>query len=677
MNKNILDFSVSLWWLLVVVLLAAALSYVLYTRPGVPWHRKQNQVLAFLRFVALFLIGLLFLQPIMERINNDVQAPLVVVAVDNSRSLALVHDQKFLNQQVSHVRKLQAELANRHGYEVLIRNLTGSTDSLEFHADASDLSGFIDDIRQELGSQKIAALVLVSDGIYNRGISPEFKPSGFPIYTVGLGDSTVRQDVVLQNVRNNPVAYTGNDFPLEIEWTANGYNGKTAQLQVQRGGKVLAESSVRLDQGKQSNRLMLEESEPGIKHYVVTISRQKEEITYINNRWDVFMEVLDSKQRVRIAGRGPHPDMKAIGSVLAQTGNYEVVSDLTVTGREKPQEPADFDVQILFDGEQPLPGKSGLWYINSSATGAEANALGFARIVPQGTMDQATPAYNDDFSKFSFEANENTLANYPPLSVPFGDYRFNGPIEVLFYQRIGSVVTDKPLCVVYDNGNQKIALNMGAGIWRWRLQEAANEGSSTFFDEWIRKMVQYLSIKENRKQFDVRQGKEQFMEDEQVYFDVAIYNDLFEKVEGQPYTLQVTNEAGDEKKFEFVYGSGNDRARTQIFEVGSYTYEARTRWSDKQLTARGAFIVSGLQLEQLNLVADHGLLRRVSAKTGGKFFTADGWSLLQSHLQDENYPAVIRSETKKEPLINWIWILLIVGLLLSTEWGLRKYWGGY
>ena len=50
-------------------------------------------------------------------------------------------------------------------------------------------------------------------------------------------------------------------------------------------------------------------------------------------------------------------------------------------------------------------------------------------------------------------------------------------------------------------------------------------------------------------------------------------------------------------------------------------------------------------------------------------------NLIKSLLENENYIPTQKETIKKSPLIDWIWLLILVVLSLATEWFVRKYNG--
>ncbi len=674
MQRNFLEFGLPAWWILPALLLAAGLAFQLYQKKNVPWNQNKNILLGTLRLLSIFLILLLFLSPIFQQYRDNIERPVVIVGVDNSSSIRSIHDESEQSEIVNLIDELSEMMADEQDYRVEIRNLTGDEiDSINFQDEKTDISAFFRQVNAEFSGQNLGAVLMLSDGIYNRGSSPAYRVFNYPVLTVGLGDSIPQKDISIARVRHNDVAYSGNEFPVEVEVSRVGFENEPIDLVIKSAGVVRDRMTLSTEADK--HVFFLKAEEKGVKRYVVEVTGKNGEVTYENNSFDLFIEILESKKNVLISANAPHPDMKAIRSALEATGNYEV--KLQIAGIDSDVEEVEFDVQIIFDGAPKREGVSGYWIVNSSQSGAHLEQVPFVNVNTQGKADKVTPAYNDGFSKFKLNMEVGRLRGYSPLDVPFGEYNLSGPYEVLLYQRVGSVVTDKPLMLAVDDGTERMVVSMGQGIWQWRLQETARYGDHQLFTEMIQKVIQYLSINDKKKQFRVTRGLESFTENEVVFFDVEIFDDIFQYVEGQPFELKITNENQESQSYEFVFGSDSKAAETNVMPSGTYTFTAKTTVGGKVLRDEGQFVVNSLQLEERNLTADHQLLRRVSEKSKGKFFHLSEKERLLDHIRSTKYPGIIRTETDKTPLIKFFWVMILIVSLLGAEWVLRKAWGAY
>src|SRR5690606_17339144 len=90
-------------------------------------------------------------------------------------------------------------------------------DPFDYAATTSDINSALRRVANQFEGKNVAGVILVSDGIYNAGLSPLYSVFNFPIFSVGIGDTTVRADIALKNVAYNKIAYQGNKFPLRAE----------------------------------------------------------------------------------------------------------------------------------------------------------------------------------------------------------------------------------------------------------------------------------------------------------------------------------------------------------------------------------------------------------------------------------------------------------------------------
>lgn len=66
----------------------------------------------------------------------------------------------------------------------------------------------------------------------------------------------------------------------------------------------------------------------------------------INNRKDIYVEVLDSKKKILILASAPHPDIAAFKSVIEQNKNYES-EFATMDDMSKVKDISAYDMIIL------------------------------------------------------------------------------------------------------------------------------------------------------------------------------------------------------------------------------------------------------------------------------------------------------------------------------------------
>src|SRR6185369_11426196 len=192
----------------------------------------------------------------------------------------------------------------------------------------TNISGLYEKLYNTFYNQNIGAVITLTDGIFNEGQNPLYTAQKFnaPFYTVALGDTQPQKDVVIKNVLYNQVVYSGNFFPLQVQMRAKGYPGQEVKLSVNNKGKEILNQSVKIN-GKNfyvEIPLKIEAKNSGLQHYHIELSHLPGEISYVNNSYDLFIDVLDSKKKVLLVANAPHPDVSAIKSAIERNSFYEV-----------------------------------------------------------------------------------------------------------------------------------------------------------------------------------------------------------------------------------------------------------------------------------------------------------------------------------------------------------------
>ncbi|MBN8577005.1 MAG: VWA domain-containing protein [Cytophagales bacterium] len=673
---------------------ALGYAYLLY-KARTPWSKAVNRILFALRTILVFFLAVLLLGPVLRLITNHYEKPTWVYLVDTSSSVAEVLDSTSrgsLVRTVNTSRKALEEL----GYESRLFDLAGNEISSPlFNAPTSDLNTGIVQVINQFEGRNLAGITLVSDGIYNSGTSPVYAPVHVPVYTLGVGDTTLRVDVVLKNVAFNKVAYEGNKFPVRAQVVLQGIGPQPITVSVLKEGKVIAtQNKEPHDKAFLDFDFQLDANQKGIQRYDVTVKSVAGETNVRNNATSIFIEVVEGKKKIVLIAPAPHPDIKALKSVVEKNANYEFILHIPGVTEAKPDllKPGAAELFIFHQaidlGGKTLPLFQTLYRSNASVLlmiGSNTNLRQLAaNQVPLqfesagGQWDEVTPVVNAQFREFGFADNTNGIfARYPPAQVPFGKFTWPINASVLLQQRIGSIATDRPMLFTWPDNNRKIAVLVGEGIWRWRLNEFADTGHTLAFDELFSKLVQYLSTLEDKRRFRSFPLQNEFSDAEPVVIESQVYNELFELVYGNTVKLEVRNEQGQISKYSYVLSPGGARYRLAGLKEGVYRFTASTQINEKSEIVNGQFLVRAQNVETQNLTADFSLLRTLAQQTGGRFYQTSQAAQLSTDLQQVKTASLIHTEETFNQLINLKWVFFLLLALISVEWFMRKYLGGY
>jgi len=695
MHQQRIIFESSPGWIIVCILVGLGYAFLLY-RTKYPWSITINRLLFGLRAVLAMFLAFLLLGPIVRQIDNFLEKPLFVILRDNSGSIKEGADSLKLKDIQQNVDVLKESLEEK-GYEVKVNDLGGEEiqGAIQYKEPVTDIQGGLRSVANRYEGKRIEGVLLISDGIYNAGISPLYASYSFPVNTLGVGDTAQRVDIAIRNVAYNKIAYQGNKFPIRVEVLAKGVANQQLALTLTQGGKLIDQQvKTSGDDGLTIYDFNPLANEKGIQKYDLTVETLPEELNKRNNRATIFVDVVEGKKKILLIASSPHPDIKAIRSVLDKNSNYEFLLHIPGVAEQPANVLNNEKIDLVIFHQSPdqrgktrelflrfTKAQTSMFVIVGKQTDLSLLAAQGVPIKLEGIprdFDDVTPAVNPAFNNFIITSETRSIVvDYPPVSVPFGRIQIPLSATALLYQRVGSLVTDKPLLAVEVRNEQKLGIMLGDGLWRWRLDEFGQVEKTNGFDELMGKLLQYLSTSEDKTRFRSYPVQQEFSEVEPVVFESQVYNDIFEPIFGNTINIELTDESRKQTRYSYVTSPGNIRYQIGGLKEGVYRYRSRTTLNGKPEETQGQFAVVLKQTELQNLTADFDLLRKLSANSGGKFYSPANSQALVNDLTIKEATGVIRSEEKYDALINIKWIFWILLLMISVEWFLRKFYGSY
>ncbi|MBC6109654.1 hypothetical protein ACFOG5_21635 [Pedobacter fastidiosus] len=681
----------SILYFLGCLALGALYAWLLY-RSNKNLDKKLLYGLTAIRIIAVTTIAWLIFAPLIKTLNYTLDKPIILIGQDNSLSVgqikALGFDQKLYEQNL---KVLQDKLSDK--YEVKTYHFGDSVaDGFDFknQAKLTDASAFFQKVRDEYTNRNVGAIVLATDGIFNHGGNPLYSINQInaPVYSIALGDSIPKRDVLISNVNYNNIVYLDDDFTIEVQVQAFQSNGESSTLSINQNGAKVEQQSIAISGNSfvKTIPLKLHAGKIGVQKYTVQVGALKNEITTKNNSQTFYVEVIDGRQKVLIASVAPHPDLSVLKEAISLNKHYE--AKLALADDLNSIDPSKFDLIILYQlpDEQNISAgflqklanfKKPIWYI----LGAQSNINAFNKIQNQvnlgsanGSVQEVYPDLANGFTSFNLsEEGKKQFATFDPLLMPFGRLTVNASATPVFNQRIGKISTQQPLLFFTNENGLKAGYLMGEGLWRWKLSEAENEIEQSVLNNLISKTVQYLSVKDDKRRFKVFTSKSAYDENESIQFNGTLYNDSYQPVNESEVNLQVKNEAG--KVFNYVFSKTENGYQLDAgtMTAGNYSYTANTTLGGKKFTATGSFYVNALIAEYQQTTANHQLLNTISKQSNGKMFMpADLLQIADEILKNENIKTISYEDRKYNELINMKWLFGLILVLISLEWFLRK-----
>jgi hypothetical protein len=660
-----------------------------------PWLRKA---LAVLRFLAATLLAILLLQPLLKSLLTDTKKPVVVLAQDQSESVGTVLKDNSLEAYRKDWQDLKESLSKKYevkeyafGAEVREGVTFEMTDKI------SNLSAVVSEVADLYGSQNLGAVVFATDGIYNEGSNPLYAGAKLnaPVYTLALGDTLQKKDLVLKRVFHNKIAYLGDKFSVQMDVAARNCAGSSPTMTVSKieGNNVRNLQQILLPINQNdfftTREIVLDANQSGVQRYRISLGAVSGEATTANNVKEFFVDVLDARQKLLLLANAPHPDLSALKQTLERNKNYQVTVAYINELKVKPE---DFDFVVLHnlpsfrnDASAVLNTLNSRKVPRMFIVGTQTNLARFNQVQPlltiqgdQRNTNDVQGILNPNFNLFTIDENlRNTLPTFNPLTAPFGDFQARGDAQVLLYQRIGKVDTKYPLLLFGQENDVKIAVLAAEGLWRWRLFDYLQHMNHNIFSELVGKNFQYVTLKADKRRFRISVSKNIFNENEPVILDAELYNQSYELVNEPDVSLVITNSDGKDFNYTFNKTTKGYTLMAGVFPVGSYRFKGRVTYNGQNLTYDGQFSVQPIQLELYETTADHAMLRRLSQEFGGQFFHINQLEELGNTLLEKNIKPVVYSTSRTRSVINLKWIFFLILGMLSLEWFLRRYFGAY
>ena len=665
--------------LLLSVIIAAGLSFYQYL------YKVKNQsklywFLAFLRFISLFSIFLLLINPIISRKITEIKKTPLPIIVDNSKSISELKATKEASELYEKIAENKAIIEK---YDVQLFSFDDEFQSLEqldFKGNQSHIDGVAKNLKQ-LYRNTNYPVVLFTDGNQTMGNDYVFSfQENTRVFPIVLGDTTTVFDLKINQINVNKYAFLKNKFPVEVFLQYNGNETITSNFLIQSGNQTIHKQTVTFSKDKkaQSISVLLNADKVGIAKYKAVVSSNIKEKNTVNNSKNFAVEVIDQRSEIALISAINHPDLGALKRSI-ETNQQRKVSIV------KPNEIKSlqgYNVLILYQPNasfQSVFEQNKVAQINTFIITGTATDFSFLNQMQEDLMFKMS-AQKEDYLA-TFDSNFNLFAqsnigfeNFPPLEHNFGTISIKSSVNTLLSARIRNVQLQNPLLTFTENGSKRNAYLLGENIWKWRLENHLTKKSFNDFDLFTDKIIQFLVSNASKKNLNV--SYESFYNSgENIEIIAEYFNKNYEFDDKAQLTIQVVNsKTKAAKKYDLLKATNSFKVNLDGLAAGNYTFKVTEKQSNTSFS--GSFEVLDFEIEKQFVNPDKNRLEQLASNTNGKaFYPNQIENLIQSLIENENYIPTQKETIKKTPLIDWIWLLVLVVLSLATEWFVRKYNG--
>ena len=299
-------YGISPWLFGVFVLLIVAgvwLTYFKTTRPLTPGWKT---FFVTTRSSVLVLILFCLLRPVITTMQAAPQETYLGVLIDDSQSMSIADlpgDQSrqaaigeafFEDGIIDELSEFfQIRTFRFDGQTQRINGMEG----LSEEGTASSVDQALQYVDDQLNGLRLGGLVLVTDGADNGDSDPintaqDFGNRRIPIFTVGVGQEDIPQDIGIVDVTAAKTVLEGSVFNVQVDVNLQGFEGQEVGLSIRDGEEIVASEVVTLGTEGVARRFDLEltPERPELIVYDLQIELQSGEIIEQNNSYSFLVD---------------------------------------------------------------------------------------------------------------------------------------------------------------------------------------------------------------------------------------------------------------------------------------------------------------------------------------------------------------------------------------------------
>lgn len=692
--------SLPIWVYILIFACTLFISWWSYT-PLKKVGARYYYPLILLRSGVFFILLLLLINPFIKKENTYHDPANIVVLLDNSASTQIEkRDYKGSQSYTELLQKLGFDGANDINYQFYkVGNNVQPTniDSLTFDEDQTNLTAGIEAIRSN--QNEATAAIFISDGIYTKGKNPIYETSdiNIPVFSIGLGDTTFQQDVLVSSVSTNSSGYLNSTQTVTASINSQGFEGNTIPVELKKGDQVLSKEiitpKIRNSSQEVSFDLLLDQE--GLQQYQIHVPVLNNEWTEANNTQRFTVDVKDAKQHILSIALEVHPDVRFIRSLLLKK-NAELINRTWLTGNnfiEGNLSSVTDSLDLVVIHGYPQTGLPASVKDEIKTLGDEIpliiaftprfNVQQFEQDILELPVSITGPLNYGQISLRLESENAGhpvtelpavTFDQLPSLTGPTENIRTAGYATMLFSSHYRGESIQKPVIVTHQMGNKR-HLFITAYNW-YRFQQNQNPQTREFAKQLWQNMISWAVTDPDDQLLDVQPQQDSFSSSEPIIIDAYLKNERGENESEANIAISIGTDTADNRMYSMEnMGNGNYRLNIPPLAEGIYSFEATAQKGDRTLaTKRGEFSVSASNAEFIDVNRNDQILNQIARNTGGQYFPFDSVGGFWNQLEEKGL--LDRKEKVETNFFylyqHWGWFFLVI-IFLSSEWILRKY----
>ena len=323
------------WWGYALAIAGTViLGWLAYARVPVKLTPGPRIGLSALRALTLLLLMVILLRPVVLVPPAASNNSLLPILVDTSRSMRL-HDDGDGSSRIEAaqtiVKDLQAQLGKEYRIELLTFGdalaAANDIDMVSATGRRSDLSGAIADLAERHRNERLAGVIVLSDGGDTAPI--ELGEGGridAPVFTVGVGSATAPRDREIVNLTAGEPLLPGASIDVSVSATSAGYGTEPVELRVAANGRPIEVRRLTpSSDGAPVHAVFTVSPEPDVPTvYTVQIPEAAGEVSNENNTRSVLVPPQRGKRRLLVVEGAPGYEHTFLKRALSDDPGLEI-----------------------------------------------------------------------------------------------------------------------------------------------------------------------------------------------------------------------------------------------------------------------------------------------------------------------------------------------------------------
>jgi len=703
-EKIDLSYSFNSIFFLIALIILAAYSFYVYRFTLPPVSISKRYLLTSLRTIVLILLLFIFFEPELTFTKKNILTPTNLFFIDNSKSITIDDgtNRNDIIKQLIEVTNSASLNSNKDFFSFgsSVKHVqSDSLSKLSFYETATDYSKIFSSINRS--STNITSITIISDGVITEGSTPIYSAEklNIPVFTVGIGDSSRKNDIEIKNVINNEYIYAETPTVIIATILNKGFSGQLSKISLYEGSQLIEQKELILEaNGINSISFDYTPRQSGEKKLTFSIVNKTGESNYTNNKKVFYINVISNKINILLLSGNPSADLTFFKNSLSTDGNLKVntltqISAGNFLEQNSQQKLDSADIIYLIEFPTKLTSDD---FVDRLKNKLENRNTPFFLLL-SGEVELSKLKRIESILPFSIqmidknylqvqpeiqigELNNPVLQsnlitewnNLPPISQPIISLSIKPESKLLSKVRINNQPRSNPLIVSRNFGSKRSFTIIGKDIWKWKLQTAAK--GLRLFDNFILGTARWLNAPDEQKKVKIKTSKKIYSSTEVVEFSAQVYDESFNPVNDAEVKLQINSGNFKEIINLSSIGGGLYEESFTPDKNGDYTFTGSAAINGKYLgDDKGDFNVGDIDIEMIDSRMNYEFLNLLSTQTRGKYFTPNDYNELLNKLKEINIASSKESLTTSEIRL-WSneWMLIFVVLLFAIEWFIRK-----